>query len=97
MGRTTVSMKTNPRTIPLKKRQRGYLKRNVHRNVLLGPIPNLPPLQGGSVSLGVFPGLKPWASMKPSLSRPAAKIVFFLFLVHFGRPLAITDMFGFGA
>ena len=30
-------------------------------NVMLLPITNLPPFQGGSVLLGVFPGLKPWA------------------------------------
>jgi hypothetical protein len=46
----------------LKGRQRGYPKRSVHRNnVVLRPIPNLPPFQGDSVLLGVFPGLKPWA------------------------------------
>jgi hypothetical protein len=39
----------------------------VHRNKVMPlPIPNLPlfnlpPFQGGSVLLGVFPGLKPWA------------------------------------
>jgi hypothetical protein len=33
-----------------------------HRNhIRLQPIPNLPPLQGGSVLLCVYPGLKPWA------------------------------------
>jgi hypothetical protein len=35
--------------------------------------------------------------MKPSLSRPAAKILFFLFLIHFGRRLATTHLLGFGA
>jgi hypothetical protein len=33
--------------------------------------------------------------MKPSLSRPAAKILFFLFLIHFGRRLATTYLLGF--
>jgi hypothetical protein len=35
--------------------------------------------------------------MKPSLSRPAAKNSFFLFLIHFGRRLATTHHLGFGA
>jgi hypothetical protein len=37
------------------------------------------------------------ASMKPSLSRPAAKNIFFLFLVDFDRHLATTHLLGFGA
>jgi hypothetical protein len=37
------------------------------------------------------------ASMKPpTLSRPAGKL-FLLFLIHFGRHLTITHLFGFGA
>jgi hypothetical protein len=36
------------------------------------------------------------ASMKPpTLSRPAGKL-FLLFLIHFGRHLTITHLFGFG-
>jgi hypothetical protein len=42
------------------------------------------------------PGLKPWASMKPILSRPAAKKVLSYFLVNFGRFLATTPRHGFG-
>ncbi|MFI5073001.1 MAG: hypothetical protein ACHP8A_19175, partial [Terriglobales bacterium] len=42
------------------------------------------------------PGLN-GASMKPpTLSRPAGKL-FLLFLIHFGRHLTITHLFGFGA
>jgi hypothetical protein len=44
-----------------------------------------------------YQGRKPLPSMKPSLSRPAAKILFFLFLIHFGRRLAATHLLGFGA
>jgi len=33
--------------------------------------------------------------MKPTLSRPAGKL-FLLFLIHFGRHLTITHLFGFG-
>ena len=44
----------------------------------------------------LFSRAKPLASMKPSLSRPAAKILFFLFLIHFGRRLATTHLLGFG-
>jgi hypothetical protein len=40
---------------------------------------------------------EPLASMKPSLSRPATKNSFFLFLIHFGRRLATTHHLGFGA
>jgi hypothetical protein len=41
--------------------------------------------------------LEAYASMKPNLSRLAAKNVFFLFLVNFDRHLATTHIFGFGA
>jgi hypothetical protein len=37
------------------------------------------------------------ASMKPSLSRRAVKIVFVLFFVRFYRHLTTTHLFGFGA
>jgi hypothetical protein len=37
------------------------------------------------------------ASMKPSLSRPAAKNIFFLFLVKFDRHLGTTHLLGLGA
>jgi hypothetical protein len=37
------------------------------------------------------------ASMKPSLSRPAVRIVFVLFFVRFYRCLTTTHLFGFGA
>jgi hypothetical protein len=44
---------------------------------------------------GLSPGLN-GASMKPpTLSRPAGKL-FLLFLIHFGRHLTITHLFGFG-
>jgi hypothetical protein len=35
--------------------------------------------------------------MKPTLSRPAVNIVFFLFFVRFSRHLATAHLFGFGA
>ena len=50
------------------------------------------PLQGDALTR-----VAPRASMKPSLSRPAAKILFFLFLIHFGGRLATTHLLGFGA
>jgi hypothetical protein len=37
------------------------------------------------------------ASMKPSLSRPAVKIVFVLFFVRFYQHRTTTHLFGFGA
>jgi hypothetical protein len=45
-------------------------------HIRLLAIPNLPPFQGGSVLLGVFPGLKPWAeSCRPfGTSLPAYSI-----------------------
>ena len=42
------------------------------------------------------PELNGASSMKPpTLSRPAGKL-FLLFLIHFGRHLTITHLFGFG-
>jgi hypothetical protein len=48
-------------------------------------------------SIGIEYRLEAYASMKPNLSRLAAKNVFFLFLVNFDRHLATTHIFGFGA
>jgi hypothetical protein len=46
-----------------------------HRKyVMLLPIPNLSPFQGGSILLGVFPGLKPWASMRPAVPSGQASL-----------------------
>jgi hypothetical protein len=62
---------------PKRSQERISPTRRFHRNnVMLLPIANLPPFnlppfQGGSVSLGVLPGLKPWAeSCYPFRDRP---------------------------
>ena len=76
LGKPRRSKRTQPRvstlaclshqaTRPAGAQERTSRRRRFHRNdVMLVPIPNLPPFQGYSVLFGVFPGLKPWAESR---------------------------------
>jgi hypothetical protein len=59
---STLGYRSHQAARPERARERISCRRRFHRNnFMIVPIPNLPPFQGDSVFLGVFPGLKPWA------------------------------------
>ena len=59
---STLGYRSHQGTRPERAQERINYRRRFHRNnVMLVPIPNLPPFEGDSVFFGVLSGLKPWA------------------------------------